>query len=818
MHEILKHTLMGTGETTEPFVNPLGAVKVQRYPRKLGRRRGFRIDTSEANEPHDDDSKDFKLVLPSVLRDDDASTESGITTMFADSKMQPMTDSFTKYMDIPTQELEEAAAAPSDDADGTEAKSGDDLKVARAKSFRYVRKKEAQTSEWSLAFAVAMIKQRAMPRPKQKDESEGETQSNATSVIEELGDFLNTPYTEYPVVPEKHTPAYQAIFQTMMLALREGDRFLKYEAVRILVMMGAQFSTLGRWDNISFKAALHEMIRHGAEHQRFLAATTLCELDNVDEHVFRELQKGLGDVEEQRRNKSKAMLERMGTEYVHQVFSILVEESRNSSWRARRETVDLLEKWIHRLSPKAAVDSDGASEPAPGMNGNGSTNDPSNGPKGSNKAARPAPKPKPKPPPTEEEIKKQQERLEMIDRAVQILLDLMWNDWSTEVRNGSAQALGRLGRGRSVFDRIVHLLESNDPLRKIDALKALGSIGVMTKSAMDNYLACFVDSHHSVRIQACKVACVLATNNRQLVGALIDRFDDYDWRVRAYAVKAVGLSRCKESKIREALLYFLYHEPEAPVRVEAARSIGELGLLEIDAAFKDALVTVIETDKSEMVRKEAQAVLVQARAITTETIGGAPSGTSAPSSAGDRAAGHSGHPGHPGHPGHSGHSGHEPGDTQAHHPGGGGMFSSHPSATLTESNNTLSSMSSLRGSTLFPTAPTARPVPFPHILSGRSEAEVDIFLRDELVGEKEQRAVIEQVENMTTKGQVIAEVLQLDALSAYMEESGLDLVFGAEHSPMVHEIHHPRRRRPISLGLPEPQMRGGRRVPKIDYA
>lgn len=106
---------------------------------------------------------------------------------------------------------------------------------------------------------------------------------------------------------------------------------------------------------------------------------------------------------------------------------------------------------------------------------------------------------------------------------------MMWNDMSRQVRKLAAQTLGRTGRGRYVHDEILTRLNSSVASDRVEALKKINQIGIMTNKLIDPFLKCFRDDYISVRELACKASQSLnfETNDQKLIEALVfvARFD-----------------------------------------------------------------------------------------------------------------------------------------------------------------------------------------------------------------------------------------------------------------------------------------------------
>lgn len=101
------------------------------------------------------------------------------------------------------------------------------------------------------------------------------------------------------------------------------------------------------------------------------------------------------------------------------------------------------------------------------------------------------------------------------------LIHLMWNDVNGQVKKVAAQTLGRTGRGRQVHDEILRRLASTAMFERLEALKKINFIGIMTNRMLPIYLKCFRDDHISVREMACKSAQRLWDKPNKLIDAIV---------------------------------------------------------------------------------------------------------------------------------------------------------------------------------------------------------------------------------------------------------------------------------------------------------
>ncbi|KAJ3242624.1 HEAT repeat-containing protein 4 [Chytriomyces hyalinus] len=602
--------------------------------------------------------------------------------------------------------------------------------------------------------------------------------------------------------------------------------------------------------------------------ESFLAAITLCtSLGHVDTKTVRKVKQGLGDFQPTIRLQAMQCLSKLPLRHASGVFDMLISEGvNNTSWRVRMDVVELVSVWIQRVvsddsagvnrEEKLKGDAEGTVlEAMECMSRQVAGEDRESGEDedvGRGEEVRTESRSAEKLDPEEsnssyqinEDTKEARkdtvsakiqskrvstvrktslgttntdsqtmrpyslaDRLEpQMARAIQMLLDMMWNDWSQDVRTLATKALARLGKGKLVFERIISLLKMKDPARKIDALKCLNALGIVTEDALEAYLDAFKDPYFAVRVEATKVACKIVTaENRALVNTLLDRMSDFDHRVRAYAIKAIGLCQCREPRIRETLYYSLVHDASASVRAEAIHATVQLGLLHPDVQLRETIHVLMETDRDDNVRIEAERVLTRGGYIMD--LEKRKTGAAAAASAASGVEGSTDLPSLGGGSEDTSH-GAAPRVSSANasnHLGGnmtiaavlGGVYGPVSTATtggrgvspnVTLKSNAPSSPpsnqnSSNHGAKSTITVPsTSGPrIPvniLPAAIQDISSCEdVELYFRDCLVGELEQQAVIDQVKDMSVASVVLREVEQMERENADLPELGLELEF-----------------------------------------
>ncbi|XP_031556052.1 HEAT repeat-containing protein 4-like [Actinia tenebrosa] len=181
---------------------------------------------------------------------------------------------------------------------------------------------------------------------------------------------------------------------------------------------------------------------------------------------------------------------------------------------------------------------------------------------------------------------------------------LMWSDWSKEVRTAAAQALGKTGNGKLVHDALQQRITSGNERVKVDALKKLSNLGIMTVRLLPALLQCFHSEYVSVRIEAAMAAGQLKiTDDKMLNELLLIASNDRSWKVKAHVIKALGNIGIVNDRVTEVLLWAIRYDKMAAVRAEACNAVSKLRIRDprILAVLQDRLV--VETD--DLVKREA---------------------------------------------------------------------------------------------------------------------------------------------------------------------------------------------------------------------
>lgn len=150
------------------------------------------------------------------------------------------------------------------------------------------------------------------------------------------------------------------------------------------------------------------------------------------------------------------------------------------------------------------------------------------------------------------------------------LTNLMWNDWSSEVRKVAAETLGHTGHGRDIhYELRTKLAQGNEAMR-VNVLNKLSHLGIMTAALLPTFMACFSDQYVSVRIQACKTAGSLQLSGEEIGKELLNLMEfDPSWKVKAHAIAAMQDTEYFTEKSIKALMWALRFEDEPEVRMRA---------------------------------------------------------------------------------------------------------------------------------------------------------------------------------------------------------------------------------------------------------
>ncbi|KAM4853966.1 HEAT repeat-containing protein 4 isoform 1-T4 [Thomomys bottae] len=183
------------------------------------------------------------------------------------------------------------------------------------------------------------------------------------------------------------------------------------------------------------------------------------------------------------------------------------------------------------------------------------------------------------------------------------LIQLMWNDWSKEVRQAAAQALGQMSLGKEVHDTIRVKLGQGNSQERVEALSLIGGLKLMTAKLLPGFLHCFSDDFIAVRQAACLAAGALKIQNKLVLECLLKLMhkDPY-WKIKAFAIRALGQIGQVSPELTDLLLWAIHYEDAPGVRLEACRSIQALKLQ--GDQVRDTFLHVLLLENHEAVLKE----------------------------------------------------------------------------------------------------------------------------------------------------------------------------------------------------------------------
>ncbi|XP_023421873.1 HEAT repeat-containing protein 4 [Cavia porcellus] len=183
------------------------------------------------------------------------------------------------------------------------------------------------------------------------------------------------------------------------------------------------------------------------------------------------------------------------------------------------------------------------------------------------------------------------------------LIQLMWDDWNKEVRQAAACALGQMSLGKEVHDAIRVKLVAGNAQERVKALSLIGGLKLMTAKLLPGFLHCFSDEFVAVRQAACSAAGALQIRNKMVLECLLTLMQtDPFWKIKAFAIRALGQIGEVNPQVADLLLWAVHYEESPGVRVEACRSILALKLQ--GDRVRDTFLDVLLLENHDAVLKE----------------------------------------------------------------------------------------------------------------------------------------------------------------------------------------------------------------------
>ncbi|XP_058511182.1 HEAT repeat-containing protein 4 isoform X2 [Ochotona princeps] len=183
------------------------------------------------------------------------------------------------------------------------------------------------------------------------------------------------------------------------------------------------------------------------------------------------------------------------------------------------------------------------------------------------------------------------------------LIQLMWKDWNKEVRQAAARALGQMGLGKELHDAIRVKLGQGNSQERVEALSLIGGLKLMTAKLLPSFLRCFSDNFIAVRQAACLAAGALQIRDKMVLDCLLNLMQrDPYWKIKAFAIRALGQIGQVSPQLTDLLLWAIHYEESPGVRLEACRSILALKLQ--GDQVRDTFLDVLLLENHEAVLKE----------------------------------------------------------------------------------------------------------------------------------------------------------------------------------------------------------------------
>ena len=157
-----------------------------------------------------------------------------------------------------------------------------------------------------------------------------------------------------------------------------------------------------------------------------------------------------------------------------------------------------------------------------------------------------------------------------------------------------------------VLAPLLHALMSSDWIVRMHAVKGLGLIGA--RQAVTALMPLLQDKVKAVREETTHV---LAQIGDCAVPELLEGITHPEWLVRLHAVEALG--KTKSARAVKPLLSVLFNDADSAVRVDAARSLGEIG----DPQAVESLLVTLKEDPIRPVAIEALGKIGDPRAVPT---------------------------------------------------------------------------------------------------------------------------------------------------------------------------------------------------------
>jgi len=415
--------------------------------------------------------------------------------------------------------------------------------------------------------------------------------------------FLKTSLSNYQgPIPKPKTQMFYQMYSVFIQGLKSQDKEVRFMSMHGIAKLDC-IEMIPASEKIWFNSLLNQIITEGNNDDKWVICTMLCRHGLQNQSTIEYLKSVLGDTDSAKRKYVIYLLSNISEKCINSlVKDIIYNIIKDANWRVRLDCIRILQRLLKRILkyiPEHDLYIDIDKESVKSENKEFSNIEELN--KIINK---------------EKNNKSNNSNLSdieekdsyLINKALQIVMNIMWYDWKVEVRNAASSLLMKIGKGKPIYSWIIQMISSDNTMKKINGLKCIGCLNVMTKDAIDPFLKCFDDVFSSVRIEACKVAYILELNYPPLVQKLANCFDDNCWEVRAFAVKAMSRCRCQSNLINDTIIWNLVHETNHRVLFETIKTVKKLNLVNKDNKIREALLLLSE-DKNENIAEAAKQIL-----------------------------------------------------------------------------------------------------------------------------------------------------------------------------------------------------------------
>ncbi|KAB1278299.1 HEAT repeat-containing protein 4 [Camelus dromedarius] len=122
-------------------------------------------------------------------------------------------------------------------------------------------------------------------------------------------------------------------------------------------------------------------------------------------------------------------------------------------------------------------------------------------------------------------------------------------------------------------------LGQGNPHERVEALSLIRGLKLMTTKLLPSFLNCFSDDFMAVRQAACLAAGALQIRDKMVLECLLNLTEkDPYWKIKAFAIRALGQIGQVSPQLTDLLLWAIHYEKSPGVRLEACRSIQALKL------------------------------------------------------------------------------------------------------------------------------------------------------------------------------------------------------------------------------------------------